>query len=104
MYFMRHCWVVTSMGSGSAREVNRACCCAGAGERFAVRNSMAEAVVEGTGDHCCEYMTGGAVVCLGTTGRNVAAGMTGGLAYFYDEAGDVLNKARNPQCSSAAGF
>lgn len=48
-----------------------------AGERFAVRNSMAEAVVEGAGDHCCEYMTGGTVVCLGTVGRNVAAGMTG---------------------------
>jgi hypothetical protein len=63
-----------------------------AGERFAVRNSLAEAVVEGTGDHCCEYMTGGAVVCLGTAGRNVAAGMTGGLAYFYDEEGDFPDK------------
>ncbi len=63
-----------------------------AGERFAVRNSLAEAVVEGTGDHCCEYMTGGAVVCLGTVGRNVAAGMTGGLAYFYDEEGDFPDK------------
>ena len=48
--------------------------------------------MEGTGDHCCEYMTGGTVVCLGTTGRNVAAGMTGGLAYFYDEEGDVDTK------------
>lgn len=57
-----------------------------------MRNSMAEAVVEGTGDHCCEYMTGGTVVCLGTTGRNVAAGMTGGLAYFYDEEGDLDTK------------
>lgn len=56
-----------------------------AGERFAVRNSMAEAVIEGTGDHCCEYMTGGCVVSLGKVGRNVAAGMTGGLAYFLDE-------------------
>jgi glutamate synthase (ferredoxin) len=65
---------------------------AGAGERFAVRNSLAEAVVEGTGDHCCEYMTGGTVVCLGTTGRNVAAGMTGGLAYFYDEEGDFPDR------------
>ena len=64
------------------------------GERFAVRNSMAQAVVEGTGDHCCEYMTGGAVVCLGTVGRNIAAGMTGGLAYFYDEFGDVSEKVR----------
>jgi glutamate synthase (ferredoxin) len=55
-----------------------------AGERFAVRNSMAEAVCEGAGDHCCEYMTGGTVVALGSVGRNVAAGMTGGLAFFYD--------------------
>jgi hypothetical protein len=61
-----------------------------AGERFAVRNSRAEAVVEGTGDHCCEYMTGGIVVSLGTVGRNVAAGMTGGLGYFYDEEGEPL--------------
>ena len=55
-----------------------------AGERFGVRNSGAKAVVEGTGDHCCEYMTGGAIVVLGTTGRNVGAGMTGGIAYFLD--------------------
>jgi glutamate synthase (ferredoxin) len=58
-----------------------------AGERFAVRNSKATAVVEGAGDHCCEYMTGGVIVVLGTVGRNVAAGMTGGLAYFLDEDG-----------------
>lgn len=63
-----------------------------AGERFAVRNSLAEAVVEGTGDHCCEYMTGGVVVSLGTVGRNVAAGMTGGLGYFYDEDGNFPDK------------
>ena len=50
-----------------------------------MRNSLAMAVVEGVGDHCCEYMTGGAVVCLGPVGRNVGAGMTGGLGYFYDE-------------------
>ena len=62
------------------------------GERFAVRNSMAEAIVEGAGDHCCEYMTGGCVVSLGRVGRNVAAGMTGGLGYFYDEAGDFPDK------------
>ena len=67
-----------------------------AGERFAVRNSMAEAVVEGVGDHCCEYMTGGAVVCLGTAGRNVAAGMTGGLGYFFDADGSFRKKARTP--------
>ncbi len=56
-----------------------------AGERFAVRNSGAVAVVEGVGDHCCEYMTGGIVVVLGEFGRNFAAGMTGGLAYVLDE-------------------
>ncbi len=55
-----------------------------AGERFAVRNSGAVAVVEGVGDHCCEYMTGGRVVVLGPTGRNFAAGMSGGLAYVWD--------------------
>jgi glutamate synthase (NADPH/NADH) large chain len=59
-----------------------------AGERFAVRNSGAVAVVEGTGDHGCEYMTGGVVVVLGKTGRNFAAGMSGGVAYIYDESGD----------------
>ena len=59
-----------------------------AGERFAVRNSGAIAVVEGVGDHGCEYMTGGVVVCLGHTGRNFAAGMSGGIAYVLDEAGD----------------
>ena len=52
-----------------------------AGERFGVRNSGVHAVVEGVGDHCCEYMTGGRVVCLGGVGRNLGAGMTGGLAY-----------------------
>jgi len=59
-----------------------------AGERFAVRNSGATAVVEGVGDHCCEYMTGGRVVVLGKTGRNFAAGMSGGVAYVLDEDGD----------------
>ncbi|PON63092.1 Glutamate synthase [Parasponia andersonii] len=63
-----------------------------AGERFAVRNSLAEAVVEGTGDHCCEYMTGGCVVVLGKVGRNVAAGMTGGLAYILDEDDTLIPK------------
>ncbi|KAJ4762097.1 hypothetical protein LUZ62_072472 [Rhynchospora pubera] len=63
-----------------------------AGERFAVRNSLAYAVVEGTGDHCCEYMTGGCVVVLGKVGRNVAAGMTGGLAYILDEDGTLISK------------
>ena len=59
--------------------------CGKAGERFAVRNSGAIAVVEGTSDHCCEYMTGGRVVVLGETGRNFAAGMSGGLAYVWDK-------------------
>jgi glutamate synthase (NADPH/NADH) large chain len=59
-----------------------------AGERFCVRNSGAKAVVEGTGDHCCEYMTGGRTVVLGKTGRNFAAGMSGGIAYVLDEDGD----------------
>ena len=59
-----------------------------AGERFAVRNSGAEAVVEGVGDHGCEYMTRGTVVVLGATGRNFAAGMSGGQAYVLDESGD----------------
>lgn len=63
-----------------------------AGERFAVRNSLVEAVVEGTGDHCCEYMTGGCVVVLGKVGRNVAAGMTGGLAYILDEDDTLIPK------------
>jgi glutamate synthase (NADPH/NADH) large chain len=58
-----------------------------AGERFAVRNSGAIAVVEGTGDHACEYMTGGVVVTLGATGRNFGAGMSGGVAYVYDPTG-----------------
>ena len=59
-----------------------------AGERFAVRNSGAEAVVEGVGDHGCEYMTRGKVVILGPTGRNFAAGMSGGEAYVLDESGE----------------
>ncbi len=63
-----------------------------AGERFAVRNSGATAVVEGTGDHGCEYMTGGTVVVLGETGRNFAAGMSGGIAYVYDPEGDFAEK------------
>jgi glutamate synthase domain-containing protein 3 len=57
-----------------------------AGERFAVRNSGATAVVEGLGDHGCEYMTGGVVVVLGATGHNFAAGMSGGIAYVYDDS------------------
>ena len=67
-----------------------------AGERFAVRNSGAVAVVEGTGDHGCEYMTGGVVAVLGETGRNFAAGMSGGIAYVYDPEGtfkDLCNAA-----------
>ena len=63
-----------------------------AGERFAVRNSGAIAVVEGVGDHGCEYMTGGVVVVIGETGRNFAAGMSGGVAYVLDEAGDFAKR------------
>jgi glutamate synthase (NADPH) large chain len=63
-----------------------------AGERFAVRLSGAKAVVEGTGDHGCEYMTGGTVVVLGKTGRNFAAGMSGGVAYVYDEDGQFARR------------
>ncbi|MBI4198883.1 MAG: glutamate synthase large subunit, partial [Chloroflexi bacterium] len=63
-----------------------------AGERFCVRNSDCHAVVEGVGDHGCEYMTGGLVVVLGRTGRNFAAGMSGGIAYVLDEAGDFRRR------------
>ena len=66
-----------------------------AGERFAVRNSGAEAVVEGVGDHGCEYMTGGVVVVLGSTGRNFAAGMSGGVAFIFDEE-ENFRKLYNP--------
>ena len=63
-----------------------------AGERFCVRNSGAVAVVEGVGDHGCEYMTGGRVVVLGKTGKNFAAGMSGGIAYVLDEENDLYTK------------
>jgi glutamate synthase domain-containing protein 3 len=66
-----------------------------AGERFAVRNSGAVAVVEGVGDHGCEYMTNGMVIVLGPCGRNFAAGMSGGLAYVFDERGDFTEKRCN---------
>jgi glutamate synthase (NADPH/NADH) large chain len=66
-----------------------------AGERFAVRNSGATAVVEGVGDHGCEYMTNGTVVVLGATGRNFAAGMSGGIAYVYDDQGDFSSRRCN---------
>jgi len=66
-----------------------------AGERFAVRNSGATAVVEGVGDHGCEYMTRGLVAVIGSTGRNFAAGMSGGLAYVYDDAGDFATRRCN---------
>ena len=70
-----------------------------AGERFCVRNSGASAVVEGVGNHGCEYMTGGTVVVLGNTGQNFAAGMSGGVAYVYDEDG-LFNKRCNPSMVS----
>jgi glutamate synthase (NADPH/NADH) large chain/glutamate synthase (ferredoxin) len=70
-----------------------------AGERFAVRLSGATAVVEGTGDHGCEYMTGGTVVVLGKTGRNFAAGMSGGIAYVYDEDGQFAKRCNTAMVS-----
>jgi len=74
-----------------------------AGERFAVRNSGASAVVEGVGDHGCEYMTGGCVVVIGPTGRNFAAGMSGGLAYVLDDAGAFAARC-NTQLVSLEGL
>jgi glutamate synthase (NADPH) large chain len=70
-----------------------------AGERFAVRLSGATAVVEGTGDHGCEYMTGGTVLVLGKTGRNFAAGMSGGIAYVYDEDGHFASRCNTAMVS-----
>jgi len=67
-----------------------------AGERFAVRNSGATAIVEGAGDHCCEYMTGGIVVVLGDVGRNFGAGMSGGIAYVLDKE-NRLQDLYNPE-------
>jgi glutamate synthase (NADPH/NADH) large chain len=71
-----------------------------AGERFCVRNSGAVAVVEGVGDHGCEYMTGGRVAVLGTTGKNFAAGMSGGIAYVLDENNDLYTKVNKEMVSS----
>ena len=68
-----------------------------AGERFCVRNSGVRAVVEGIGDHGCEYMTGGTMICLGPTGRNFGAGMSGGIAYVYDEVGDFIENRLNSE-------
>ena len=72
-----------------------------AGERFCVRNSGAHAVVEGVGDHGCEYMTGGRVVILGRTGKNFAAGMSGGIAYVLDENNDLYTKVNKEMVSSS---
>ena len=72
-----------------------------AGERFCVRNSGATAVVEGVGDHGCEYMTGGRVVVLGATGKNFAAGMSGGIAYVLDEKSDLYMKVNKEMVSSS---
>ncbi len=73
-----------------------------AGERFCVRNSGAVAVVEGVGDHGCEYMTGGLVVVIGTTGRNFAAGMSGGIAYVFDEDGQFVSRCNKDMVSLEA--
>lgn len=78
-----------------------------AGERFCVRNSGAAAVVEGVGDHGCEYMTGGRVVVLGPTGKNFAAGMSGGIAYVLDEDSDLyirLNKEMVSSCQVTSKY
>ena len=82
---------VALYGATSGEAYFRGC----AGERFAVRNSGAQTVVEGVGDHGCEYMTGGVVVVLGPTGRNFAAGMSGGLAFIFDEE-EQFEKLYNP--------
>jgi len=74
-----------------------------AGDRFAVRNSGAIAVIEGAGDHCCEYMTGGVVVVLGPVGRNFAAGMSNGIAYVLDERG-VLESRCNLEMVVVSGL
>jgi glutamate synthase domain-containing protein 3 len=79
---------VVAYGATSGEIFIRGIC----GERFLVRNSGAEAVVEGTGDHGCEYMTGGRAVILGETGRNFAAGMSGGIAYVWDATGTFRPK------------
>jgi glutamate synthase (ferredoxin) len=76
--------------------------CGVAGERFAVRNSGAHAVVEGVGDHGCEYMTNGRVVVLGRTGRNFAAGMSGGLAYVFDPAGHFPDRCNRKMVELSA--
>ncbi|MBP0656562.1 hypothetical protein J8J20_22065, partial [Mycobacterium tuberculosis] len=79
-----------------------------AGERFGVRNSGALAVIEGAGDHCCEYMTDGIVLLLGKVGLNFGAGLTGGLAYVLDIARDFVESNKHEpidiQSISAAGF
>ncbi|MEO6909583.1 MAG: glutamate synthase large subunit, partial [Edaphobacter sp.] len=76
-----------------------------AGERFAVRNSGATAVIEGVGDHGCEYMTGGVVAVLGRVGMNFGAGMTGGLAWVYDADGSFVSGERyHPEFITAEGF
>ncbi|GAB5521554.1 MAG: glutamate synthase large subunit [Rhodothermales bacterium] len=75
-----------------------------AGERFAVRNSGARAVVEGVGDHGCEYMTGGRVVVLGSTGRNFAAGMSGGIAYVFDPSGAFAEQRCNLEMVELSGL
>lgn len=75
-----------------------------AGERFCVRNSGVHAVVEGVGDHGCEYMTGGCVVILGPTGKNFAAGMSGGIAYVLDENSDLYLKLNKTLVSFRSRF
>ena len=75
-----------------AQRVGKIFAAGNVGERFAVRNSGAVAVVEGAGDHCCEYMTGGIVTVLGSTGYNFGAGMTGGFAYVLDQERNFVDR------------
>ena len=99
MHVQQHVAVKRPVPFGIGRKIERGLATSGeaffrgvAGERFAVRLSGATAVVEGTGDHGCEYMTGGTVAVLGKTGRNFAAGMSGGVAYVYDEDGHFAKR------------
>ena len=88
-----------------ARRLGRCSAAGRAGERFAVRNSGVTAVIEGVGDHGCEYMTGGTVAVLGRAGINFAAGMTGGMAWVYDEDGSFVGDQRyHPEFVTAEAF
>ncbi len=93
--FVAHENIITGNTSFYGATAGEAFIAGMAGERFCVRNSGVKAVIEGVGDHGCEYMTGGEVICIGTTGRNFAAGMSGGTAYVFDDEGDFISKRLN---------